>query len=77
MGTTPFIFLFLGISLIAALIFSNGAKFLKSPLIVGYIIAGALLGPSVFNLISYEQIQSLEIINVLTLSLMVLASAEH
>jgi len=69
MGTTPFIFLFLGISLIAALIFSNGAKLLKSPLIVGYIIAGALLGPSVFNLISYEQIQSLEIINVLTLSL--------
>jgi len=69
MGTTPFIFLFLGISLIAALIFSNGAKLLKSPLIVGYIIAGALLGPSVFNLISYNQIQSLEIINVLTLSL--------
>lgn len=69
MGTTPFIFLFLGISLIAALIFSNGAKLLKSPLIVGYIIAGALLGPSVFNLISYDQIQSLDIINVLTLSL--------
>ena len=69
MGTTPFLFLFLGISLIAALIFSNGAKLLKSPLIVGYIIAGALLGPSVFNLISYDQIQSLEIINVLTLSL--------
>ncbi|MBN2017567.1 MAG: cation:proton antiporter [Candidatus Cloacimonetes bacterium] len=69
MYTTHFIFIFLGISLIAALIFSNGAKLLKSPLIVGYIIAGALLGPSVFNFISYEQIRSLEIINVVTLSL--------
>lgn len=69
MYTTHFIFLFLGISLLAALIFSNGAKLLKSPQIVGYIVAGALLGPSVFNFVSYEQIKSLEIINVLTLSL--------
>ena len=35
-----------------ALLFSRGATVLKSPLIVGYIVAGAILGPAVLNIIS-------------------------
>lgn len=41
---------------------------LKFPLIVGYIVAGAILGPSVTGLINTQQIKSLEIINVVALS---------
>jgi Kef-type K+ transport system membrane component KefB len=63
------VLLFLGFSLLIAIIFSRGATLLKSPLIVGYIVAGALLGPDVFNFISNEQIDSLEIINIIVLSL--------
>jgi len=69
MDNLSFYLLFLGISILAALIFSRGATFIKSPLIIGYIVAGAILGPSIIGLISFEQIKSLEIVNVVTLSL--------
>lgn len=69
METIPFYLIFLGISLLLALIFSRTATRFKSPLIVGYIVAGAVLGPSVTNFISFERIESLEIINLITLSL--------
>ena len=63
------VLLFLGSSLLIALILSRGATLLKSPLIVGYIVAGALIGPDVLRFISNEQIDSLEIINIIVLSL--------
>ena len=69
MENLSFYLLFLGCSIIAALILSRGATLIKSPLIVGYIVAGAILGPSIIGFISFQQIKSLEIVNVVTLSL--------
>lgn len=66
--STEFIFIFLGIALLSALVFSKGATLIKSPLIVGYIVAGAFLGPDVFKVITESQINSLDIINTITLS---------
>jgi len=60
---------FLGSSIILALLFSRGATVLKTPLIVGYIIAGALLGPDVLGLISSKQVASLDVVNLVVLSL--------
>ena len=65
---SEFILIFLGLSALVALLFSRGATILKSPLIVGYIVAGAILGPAVLNLISNQQIVSMDIINTITLS---------
>ncbi len=65
---TSFLLTFLGASALLALLFSRGATLLKSPLIVGYIVAGAVLGPAVLNLISHEQILSMDVINTITLS---------
>ena len=61
--------LFLGGSILLALIFSRGATLLKTPLIVGYIIAGALLGPDLLGMLNPEQIASLDIVNLIVLSL--------
>jgi Kef-type K+ transport system membrane component KefB len=69
MDNLSFYLLFLGISILAALVFSRSATFIKSPLIIGYIVAGAILGPSIIGFISFEQIKSLQIVNVVTLSL--------
>jgi len=63
-----FLLLFLGGSILCSLLLSRGATLLRSPLIVGYIVAGALLGPAVLNLISSQQIASMSIINTITLS---------
>jgi len=65
---SEFILIFLGLSALIALLFSRGATVLKSPLIVGYIVAGAILGPAVLNIISNKQIVSMDIINTITLS---------
>ena len=61
--------LFLGGSILLALILSRGATLLKTPLIVGYIIAGALLGPDLLGMLSPDQIKSLDIVNLVVLSL--------
>jgi Kef-type K+ transport system membrane component KefB len=61
--------LFLGGSILLALILSRGATLLKTPLIVGYIIAGALLGPDLLGMLNPEQIASLDIVNLVVLSL--------
>ena len=61
--------LFLGGSILLALILSSGATLLKTPLIVGYIIAGALLGPDLLGMLSPDQIKSLDIVNLVVLSL--------
>lgn len=60
--------MFMGGSILLSLIMAKGATLLKSPLIVGYIIAGALMGPAVLNLIDHEKIVSMDIINTITLS---------
>jgi Kef-type K+ transport system membrane component KefB len=61
--------LFLGGSILLALIISRGATLLKTPLIVGYIVAGALLGPDLLGMLNPEQIASLDIVNLVVLSL--------
>lgn len=61
--------LFLGGSILLALILSHGATLLKTPLIVGYIVAGALLGPDLLGMLSPDQIKSLDIVNLVVLSL--------
>lgn len=60
---------FLGASLLFSLITGRGATLLKVPLIIGYIIAGALLGPAIIGLVSDKQVNSLGFVNTLTLSL--------
>lgn len=65
---TTFLMLFSGLSILVAFLLSQGINMIKSPLIVGYILAGAILGPAILNLINLDQIQHLNIINVLTLS---------
>jgi len=61
--------LFLGGSILISIILARGATLLKSPLIVGYIVAGALLGPDVLGFITEKQIASLDTINLIVLSL--------
>ncbi|MCF7913511.1 MAG: cation:proton antiporter [Candidatus Cloacimonetes bacterium] len=65
---TTFLLLFSGVAIISAFLLSQGINIIKSPLIVGYILAGAILGPAILNLIHIQQIEHLDIINVLTLS---------
>ena len=69
MENLSFFLIFLGLSIVVALIFSRGATLIKSPLIVGYIITGAILGPSITGFIGFDKIKSLEIVNIVTLSL--------
>ena len=49
-------------------IFGKGAKLIKLPSVSGYLIAGLLLGPSLFNFVSSEEAKSFEIISEITLS---------
>lgn len=49
-------------------IFGKGAKLLKLPSVSGYLIAGLLLGPSLFNFVSSEEAKSFEIVSEITLS---------
>ncbi|RLC52934.1 MAG: sodium:proton exchanger [Candidatus Cloacimonadota bacterium] len=67
MNSTYFL-LFMGGSIIFALLAARGTTLLKSPLVVGYIIAGAIMGPAILKLISNEQIASLDVVNTITLS---------
>ena len=67
--TNEFLLFFMGSAIVLALIFSKGATLLRIPMIVGYIFAGALLGPDVLGIISRQQIASLDIVNVVVLSL--------
>jgi Kef-type K+ transport system membrane component KefB len=60
---------FLGASLLLSMLTGRGATLIKVPLIIGYIIAGAILGPAIIGFVSDQQINSLAFINTLTLSL--------
>ncbi len=65
----PEVFLFLAVTLLLSALTARGVSLLKSPLLLGYIIAGALIGPATLGLIKHEHFQSFDIINVVTLSL--------
>jgi Kef-type K+ transport system membrane component KefB len=62
------IILKLSLIVIVGLIFGKIAKKMKLPSVSGYLIAGLLLGPSLFDFVSKEEAESLEIISELTLS---------
>lgn len=62
------IILKISIILVVGFIFGKGAKLLKLPSVSGYLIAGLLLGPSLFNFVSSEEAKSFEIISEITLS---------
>ncbi|MDO9629424.1 MAG: cation:proton antiporter [Acholeplasmataceae bacterium] len=62
------IILKISIILVVGFIFGKGAKILKLPSVSGYLIAGLLLGPSLFNFVSSEEAKSFEIISEITLS---------
>ncbi|PKK96307.1 MAG: hypothetical protein CVV58_07030 [Tenericutes bacterium HGW-Tenericutes-3] len=53
--------LFLSITLLSGFILGKLAELIKIPEITGYIVAGILLGPSVFNLISVETVASFDV----------------
>ena len=62
------IILKISIILVVGFIFGKGAKLLKLPSVSGYLIAGLLLGPSLFDFVSSEEAESFEIISEITLS---------
>jgi Kef-type K+ transport system membrane component KefB len=62
------IILKISIILVVGFIFGKGAKLLKLPSVSGYLIAGLLLGPSLFNFVSSEEAKSFEIVSEITLS---------
>jgi Kef-type K+ transport system membrane component KefB len=58
-----YIFLFyLSITLLAVFVFGKLAELARVPEITGYIIAGVFLGPSIFNVLSFEALGSFDII---------------
>jgi Kef-type K+ transport system membrane component KefB len=62
------IILKLSLILLIGFIFGKLAKKFKLPSVSGYLIAGLLLGPSLFNFITIAESHSLEVISVITLS---------
>ncbi len=52
----------LSLALVAGLVFTRVMKLVNLPNVTGYLIAGLLLGPSVFNLINGEALESMAII---------------
>ncbi|MDY6915019.1 MAG: cation:proton antiporter, partial [Candidatus Cloacimonadota bacterium] len=67
--SAEYLLFFLGFSILVALFFSKGARLLRIPMIVGYIVAGAILGPDISGFISRQQIASLDVVNIVVLSL--------
>jgi Kef-type K+ transport system membrane component KefB len=60
---------FLGICLLVSLLTGRGANYIKIPVIVGYIVTGAILGPSILHYVSSLEIDALGFVNLITLSL--------
>lgn len=60
---------FFGICLLFSLLTSRGASLIKVPIIIGYIITGAIFGPSILHYVSNTDITKLGFINIVTLSL--------
>ena len=59
--------LFLAIMIFFGMFFGRMAKHLKLPNVTGYIVAGLLLGPSVFGIIPEDAIKAFEIISTVSL----------
>lgn len=57
----------LGIIIMAGIIGGRVANLFKLPNVSGYIVAGLLIGPSLFNLVQSSEVQSLNIINDMAL----------
>jgi Kef-type K+ transport system membrane component KefB len=58
----------IAIILFAGLLFSKLVKRLNQPDIIGYLIAGIVIGPSVLNLVNYNQIDKLDTFGIIALS---------
>ncbi len=61
------ILLIIGIAMGAGLLFSRGAHFVKLPNVTAFLLAGLLLGPSVTNIITREQVASMGVISEVAL----------
>lgn len=60
---------FFGIAMLFSILTSRVASYAKIPIIIGYIITGALFGPSILHYTSHLELSQLGFINVLTLAL--------
>lgn len=60
---------FIGICLLFSLLSGRGASYLKVPVIIAYIITGAIFGPAILSYVNSAQIDSLGFINLITLAL--------
>jgi len=60
---------FFGFCLLFSILTGRGASYLKVPIIVGYIITGALFGPSILHYVSDLELNQLAFVNVITLAL--------
>ncbi len=60
---------FLGLCLLVSLLTGRLARSAKVPVIISYIITGAILGPAILGFIGTQSIETLSFINVITLSL--------
>ena len=58
----------IAIILFAGIFMGRLVKFLKLPNVTGYLIAGLLLGPYVFKVLSLETVQSMEVVSDVALS---------
>ena len=61
------ILLYIGVLLATGLLFGKLAKLIKLPNVTGYLVGGLLLGPSVFNIIPHDTIESFSIISSVAL----------
>ena len=62
-----YVLFYAGIIIATGLLFGKIAKYLKLPNVTGYLVGGLLIGPSVFNLIPENSIDSLEIVSTVAL----------
>ncbi len=61
------ILLYIGVLLATGLLFGKLAKLIKLPNVTGYLVGGLLLGPSVFNIIPHDTIESFSVISSVAL----------
>ncbi|HQQ68347.1 MAG TPA: cation:proton antiporter, partial [Candidatus Cloacimonadota bacterium] len=60
---------FFGVAMLFSILTGRGASYIKVPIIIGYIITGALFGPSILHYVSNIELAQLGFINILTLAL--------
>ncbi len=66
---TNILFIFIGITIISSIIIEKSIAKLKSPAILAYILAGAIIGPGAIGLVKLQDLKVLDFINTITLSL--------